>query len=114
MGTEEPGENPDDGKNPVGPVACAHVYGTDNKCKLCGDAWEYTEGLAYTLNSDGNSYTVKKGTAGDATEIVIPYYYEGKPVTSIGNQAFLSCDSLTDVYFGGSDDLKDATIHFAN
>ncbi len=47
-------------------------------------------------------------------------------MTSIGSFAFSNCFSLTDVYFGGTearwneitigydnDDLKDATIHFA-
>lgn len=48
----------------------------------------YSEGLAYTLNSDGVSYSVTGiGTCTD-TDVIIPSKYEGLPVTSIGVSAF--------------------------
>ena len=50
-----------------------------------------TEGLKYTPNSGGQSYSVSKGTAGNEERIVIASVYEGKPVTIIGNQAFMDC-----------------------
>ncbi len=65
-------------------------------CTVCGIR-RISEGLEYSLNSDGNSYTVTGiGTCTD-TEIVIPSEYNAKPVTSIGNYAFESRTSLTSV-----------------
>ena len=58
---------------------------------------KYSEGLEFALNSDKQSYYVKGlGTCTDA-DIIIPNTYEGLPVTSIGDWAFDSCDSLTSV-----------------
>ena len=63
----------------------AHVF-TNGVC-VCGRL-EPTAGLEYMLNSDGESYSVAgMGTATD-TEIVIPAFHEGKPVTRIRNEAF--------------------------
>ena len=54
--------------------------------------------LTYTLNSDGNSYTLS-GYSGDKPtgELVIPDSYDSKPVTSIGNTAFSNCSGLTSI-----------------
>ncbi len=53
-----------------------------------GEQEEYTKGMVFTLNSDGESYTVSSyGTATD-TNVVIPSKYDGKPVTIIGGDAF--------------------------
>ena len=57
---------------------------------------EYSEGLKFTLNADGVSYSVSKGTCND-TNVVIPSTYEGKPVTSIGKDAFRGFTSLISV-----------------
>ena len=51
-----------------------------------------TEGLKYTLLAD-DTYEVT-GYDGTATEINIPSTYNGKPVTSIGDNAFSGCSSL--------------------
>ena len=56
-----------------------------------------SEGLKFTLNTDGVSYSVTGiGTCTD-TDIVIPNTYEGLPVTSIGKEAFYDGDALTSV-----------------
>ncbi len=60
----------------------------------CG-AERATEGLAYTLSSDGTYYSVSKGTATD-TDIIIPNTYNDKPVKEIASSAFYNC-SLTSV-----------------
>ena len=61
--------------------------------------WEisYSEGLTYTLNSNGVSYSVTGiGTCTD-TDVIIPATYEGLPVTAIGERAFSGCSSLTSI-----------------
>ena len=53
-------------------------------------------GLKYTLNQDGKSYSVEKGTCTD-TEIVILSVYNGKPITRIADKAFYDCTTLKSV-----------------
>ena len=77
-----------------------------------------TEGLTYTLSSDGTNYSVS-GYTGTLTNVVIGKKYNGKPVlgissyafkdksitsiripdsvTAIDNDAFRNCDSLTSI-----------------
>ena len=56
-----------------------------------------SQGLEFTLNDDGKSYSVTGiGTCKD-TNVVIPATYNNKPVTSIGDMAFTDCDSLTNI-----------------
>ncbi len=54
-----------------------------------------TEGLVYTLNEDGNSYCCTGIGNCTETEIVIASNYEGKPVTAIGDMAFIGIDTKT-------------------
>jgi hypothetical protein len=87
-----------------------------------------TPGLAFTLKSDGKSYSVSKGTltaGGASSNLVIPDTYNNLPVTTIGNSAFnglllipsvtipasitsietgafLGCPNLRSVTFGGA------------
>ena len=68
-------------------------------CSECGQINEsyYTEGLKFTLSSNGTYYSVTgRGTATD-TDILIPSVYNGKPVTCIGDSAFQGCSSLTSI-----------------
>ena len=58
-----------------------------------------TEGLVYTLVGDAYSVTKYEGSA---TEVVIPATHEGKPVTSIGQEAFRECDEITSITIPGS------------
>ena len=64
----------------------------DNTCDTCGNTLAK---LLYTLKED-NTYEVS-GYEGTPTKVVIPATYNGKPVTSIGDDAFFVCTSLTSV-----------------
>lgn len=71
-------------------------YLGDKKILVEGDILDnYSKGLAYTLNEDGESYSVTGLGTCTNTNLIIPASYEGKPVTSIGNEAFKNCKSLT-------------------
>ena len=75
--------------------ALGHDY-KGGVCTRCGDE-RASEGLEYSLNSDGNGYTVTGiGTCTD-TELVIPSKHNSKPVTSIGRNAFDDCSQLTSI-----------------
>lgn len=67
-------------------LSCALVA-CDNKVE---PDKEPSEGLEYSLNSDGKGYTVMEiGTCTDK-ELIIPSEYKAKPVTSIGKDAINS------------------------
>ena len=80
-------------------------YGSKHKeCTVCGYIIATvainptaSQGLVFSINKGGVSYSVAGiGTCAD-TDIVIPSTYNGLPVTSIGNYAFRDCTSLTSV-----------------
>ena len=54
-------------------------------------------GLLFTLNEDGNSYTLTDINSCTDTQIVIPKYYNGKLVTKIDDAAFMGNSEITDV-----------------
>ena len=54
-----------------------------------------TEGLVYTLNDDGQSYSVT-GYTGTATEVVIPRTYKTLPVVALAYEAFGPFDGKVD------------------
>ena len=56
-----------------------------------------TSDLTFTLNSDGQSYSVTDCNISASGSLVIPATYNGKPVTSIGVDAFRDCTGLTSV-----------------
>ena len=74
--------------NYIGSYVCAYV--------VAGVSGPYSKGLDYELDADGTYYVSGIGTCTD-TDIVIPARYKGVPVTSIGNNAFSSCHSITSV-----------------
>ena len=55
---------------------------------------EGSEGLTYSLSN--GEYTVT-GYEGSDPTVIIPSIYSGYPVTSIGEDAFLECNSLTSI-----------------
>ncbi len=70
------------------------------KCAVCG-FMKGSEGLIYSLNTDGYSYTVsgvERDIENMITEVVISEYYDGKPVTVIGDKAFYGKRALSKVY----------------
>ena len=69
-------------------------------CTKCGKLFP-SNGLTYTLNPDGKSYTVTGIGSFTGKNLVIDQY-NGLPVTSIGSWAFRDCTSLTSVTIGNS------------
>lgn len=61
---------------------------------FAADSGVTAEGLEYTIS--GNEVTITKYT-GSVAEIDIPEKIEGKPVTTIGDEAFRECISLTSI-----------------
>ncbi len=55
------------------------------------------KGLEYTLNDDGESYSITGIGTCRYTDLIIPDTYNSKPVTKIGDSAFYECDQLTSV-----------------
>ena len=75
-----------------------HEFNQSNLCQICGyENIPETEGLKFTLNEDGLSYSVTGIGSVTATKIRIPAEHNGKPVTSIGEAAFEACESLISI-----------------
>ncbi len=78
--------------------AGTHTFDAENACETCGYSDVYTKGLSYQLDEASDTYTLSGiGDDRDRTEVVIPNYYEGKAVTSIGAEAFDGCTPLASV-----------------
>lgn len=61
-----------------------------------------SEGLEFTLNEDGSSYTLSGVGDFTGTELVVPSTYEGMPVTAIGFGAFIMNSTLESVVLPNS------------
>ena len=57
----------------------------------------YTEGLSFSLLSNGNSYGVSVGAATEQTSIYVPSVYNGKPVKEILTDGFKNATKLTNI-----------------
>ncbi len=101
--------------------ALGHCYDYNGVCMRCGQRGSV--GLSFTLNEDGQSYSVSIGECTDKV-VGIPSTYDDKPVTkiaaegfkksnvtsvvipnsvtSIGDMAFYDCSNLTSVTIGNS------------
>ncbi len=83
---------------PAGKTTAGKQHAT---CTACGFVLNEeipatgSEGLSYEQNEDGITVT-GMGSCTD-TELFIPAYIEGLPVTAIGTYAFESCEALTDI-----------------
>lgn len=79
--------------------ALGHDY-SNNVCVICGKA--ISVDLEFTLNKDGESYSVAGiGNYTDAY-VIIPRFYNGLPVTSIVNSAFSNNKTIEGVYIPDS------------
>ena len=58
---------------------------------------DVSDKLVFTLNDEGTAYSVTDMDNSAAGSVTIPSTYNGLPVTSIGNSAFLGCRNLTRV-----------------
>lgn len=67
----------------------------NNECTVCGER-KASEGLAFQAN--GEEYIVYLGTCTDST-VVIPSFYNNKPVTRIGDNAFYYNQTIESVKF---------------
>lgn len=56
----------------------------------------------YRLVDDGSGYSIVCTNGDVCTKAIIPGEYDGKPITSIGDDAFLDCSLLTRVEIGNS------------
>lgn len=58
-----------------------------------------TDGLVYTLSADGESYALTSvlNLGADVTSVTVANYYNGKPVTAIGVEAFAGATGLVSV-----------------
>ena len=82
---------------------------------------QYTEGIQYSLSSDGSYYYVSRYN-GDRSNVVIAPKYNDFPVRSIGQSAFSKCEllesikipegvtSIEDYAFGGCSNLVNIEI----
>lgn len=95
--------------------ATGHSY-VNSICDVCGEI-KTSQGLRYSLNDDGVSYSLYNiGTCTD-TDIVIPSKYEGLPVTNIypyafQNQAITSViipDSVTSIGYNAFNNCANLT-----
>ncbi len=77
-------------------IPASHKY-ENGKCSRCSIAQPESQGLKFVLDKETDTYIVTGiGTCTDES-LVIPSTYENKPVTSIGEEAFYGCTSLTSV-----------------
>lgn len=59
---------------------------------------EFVKVLEFELDKNGESYSVKKNdNTNTFTEITIPRFYDGKPVSTINGSAFASCSNLVTI-----------------
>ena len=87
-----------------GPSAKGHRF-ENNKCKYCNFEVSFSEGLYFTLSSDG-TYAIVSGLGEclDTEYLVIPTEYRHKPVKEIADSAFENCSSIKNVVIPGSID----------
>ena len=86
---EHKGERADEGE---------HTF-SDGVCTVCGCSQGATDGLLFTVLTDGRTsyYAVTGIGSVSRADIVIPAEYRGLPVKEIGAEAFAGCSALKSV-----------------
>ena len=83
-------------------------------CTVCGTIPVGTEGLEYRL-LDNNTYQVTGIGTATESNVLIPSFHDGLPVTSIESEAFLFCNSLISVTIGsGVTSIESDAFLFCN
>ncbi len=90
--TEQGGTGGSQGEE--GGETCAHQFTADNVCSLCGDKWEFTEGLTYELDEETDAYHVINIHKAQGN-VVVPYGYQGKFVTAVYGWTMEDLQELT-------------------
>ena len=78
------------------PKTTDHTYDDVGLCILCRATMPYTDGLRFVFSEDGEGWKVDL-YGGNDKEVVIPPYYEGKPVVAIDNDAFNGCIEVVSI-----------------
>ena len=79
----------------------SHTVNEYTVCTVCG-VTVGTAGLQYSLNDDGESYSVSGIGTATGTGMFIASEYEDKPVTTIARSAFYNCSSITNIMMPNS------------
>ena len=83
----------------VGLMACGGVGESSENSESSEADLEERGYCKMELSRDESYYIVTGLESEDCKELIIPSEYKGKPVKEIGNYAFYSCDSLTEIIF---------------
>ena len=81
-----------------------HSFDTSNSCTVCSYQIVPSVGLRYTEILSGGTvvgYSVSQGDF-NGTDLVIPYYHNEKPVTTIDESGFADCQTLISAYIPNS------------
>ena len=81
------------------PMLDNHIYNEENTCTMCGDYSD--KDLYFTYNEYSDAYYVSS-YSGNASEVIIPSTYKGKPVLGIYSNVFENCSSIVSVTISNS------------
>ncbi len=87
----------DSDSKPVGYYTVLILSKNEDYIATYGDPIEYSEGLAFSNNSDGTCTVIGIGDCTDTELLIPPINSEGYRVTSIGWNAFGNCSNVTSV-----------------
>ena len=73
-----------------------HSFSNGNNCSVCGSP-KPSDGLRYTLRSDGKSYALSGMGSCTDTKVIIADLYNGLPVVEIAAEAFYKNTRITSV-----------------
>lgn len=91
----------------------SHEERSDGLCSVCGCSVSPTEGLLFSENAGNDGYTlIGTGDARQATEIRIPSFYEGKPVSAVASDALADAYAMERLIIPvGIENIPEGTLH---